>query len=186
MKSFPVFLSDVVIGFSERYQRVREGEDISPGHDCHLTLINVTHSTASQRQPTILLHFEGMSSTATVMEYSQSTDGQYDAIFIKAVGDPGVANTSGIIDRLTFVLGPAELMRPVLAVCIRDDVITENRECLTVSISPEETSSDDELFTCNESETASNLFCEHTVCIEDNDGIYIVIIMDFLHIRVYS
>ena len=56
---------------------------------------------------------------------------------------------------------------------IRNDFNPEGIECYTLRIFPVGVPGRRELFTCNEFEDgvgADNCFCEHTICIEDDDG----------------
>ena len=54
-----------------------------------------------------------------------------------------------------------------LSITIRNDVIPEEEECFSIQINPAEFG----LFTCNRDGTNStNYYCDHTICIEDDDG----------------
>ena len=60
---------------------------------------------------------------------------------------------------------------PPLQTDIRNDLIPEEIECYTIRIVPVDVPGRRELFTCYEDNAgADSYFCEHTICIEDDDG----------------
>ena len=88
----------------------------------------------------------------------------------------GIARLSRRIWR-RFVRGSREislvpsLHRASTDALIRNDIIPEEIECYTIRIFPVDVPGRCELFTCNEDNAgADSYFCEHTICIEDDDG----------------
>ena len=59
-------------------------------------------------------------------------------------------------------------MLPALQVSIRDDFLPENLECFELSIFRVDVESFTEQFMCNTA--GDNFFCEHEICILDDDG----------------
>ena len=56
-------------------------------------------------------------------------------------------------------------------VAIRNDFIPEEKECFTIRIIQVDVPGRKELFTCKEDNAgADSYFCDHTICIEDDDG----------------
>ena len=53
---------------------------------------------------------------------------------------------------------------------VLNDIIPEEQQCLTIRISPVNFAGKNklEMFSCNEQ--GPSYFCEHTICIEDDDG----------------
>ena len=71
------------------------------------------------------------------------------------------------------VISPGETaLRGEVIVNIRNDFVIEEEECFTIGIFNEEVP-DSVQFTCNDEDDATNFFCQHTICIEDDDGEYI-------------
>ena len=68
-------------------------------------------------------------------------------------------------------LDPGSRTVQPLVTAIRNDLMPEDTECYTIRIFPVDVPGRRELFTCNEDGAgAVNYFCEHTICIEDEDG----------------
>ena len=75
-----------------------------------------------------------------------------------------------------FVLEALEDTIPPLTAFIRDDLRPENEECFTIRILPVDVLGRRELFSCNDDDSgADNYFCEHTICIEDDDGRFAIL-----------
>lgn len=145
----------MIIGFTERRQTVSES-GVFPGVDAFILLVDVIALRVSEREHAMLyrLLFSG---NATVMPFHFGNN--VDAHF-------------GSIDSYEInVLLPGESMATQLRTDIINDIIPEGEECYSIQISPVDTPGVRELFTCNTDDLdATNLFCEHTICIEDDDG----------------
>ena len=77
-----------------------------------------------------------------------------------------------------FVLEALEDTIPPLTTFIRDDRRPEDEECFTISIVPVDVLGRRELFACNEDDSGEgNYFCQHTICIMDDDGRFTFIIL---------
>ena len=63
---------------------------------------------------------------------------------------------------------------------IRNDFFIEEEECFTIGIFNQEVPGGLQ-FTCSDGIDATNFFCEHTICIEDDDGKHV----DFMHLPLY-
>ena len=105
------------------------------------------------------------STNATVETLTPSSE-IYDATFGRrgSLNDPIETD----IDLL-----PGQISAVVLTF-IRNDFMSEDLECYTIRIFSADIPGRRELFTCYEdSAIADNYFCEHTICIEDNDGMFL-------------
>ena len=109
----------------------------------------------------MLFRVEESISTATV-ESIVFTGSTYDVLF-------GVRDNPGDPIDSVQLLHPGQgvLQRP--RVFIRDDFIVEDEECFTIRVTFEGIPGRAE-FTCDDGAGATNFFCEHTICIEDDDG----------------
>ena len=152
----------MVIGFTQRRQTVPES--IFPGENLIL-LIDVATQRVSEREYEILYQLHPIG-TATVVGFNDFETLNEDARF-------GFSD-DGIIGELNL-LPPGESVITPVRTDIRNDFIPELEECYTIQISPVDTLGFRELFTCNDDSTnATNYFCRHTICIEDNDEPFVV------------
>ena len=147
----------MVIGFTERSGTVSEAAGL-PSQLFRL-IIGVSSLRTSEIEHPITFRVREDRSTANVQPLGSI--GLSDALF-GATRDLDVH----------FVLGSGIREIPQLTTFIIDDITVENDECFTIRMyfthapGPREPQ-----VTCNDDAGATNFFCEHTVCIEDNDGI---------------
>ena len=149
------------IGFTERMRTVSEA-DVFPGDDIFNLRVDVSTERVSEREHRILYQVIP-SSTATVVGFDTIGTLNFDARF-GIEGHPLEEQDSLI---------PGQSVPRSLVTQIRADFIPEDEECFTIQISPlyESGVSLKEYFMCNDG-SASNYFCEHTICIEDYSGRY--------------
>ncbi|CAI8050963.1 Extracellular matrix protein 3, partial [Geodia barretti] len=152
----------MIIGFAIKSQTISENE--VPGMDIFPLLIEVGTLRTAEREHRIIFRHKESSSTATVEPLASYA--KYDAIF-------GTREQPG--DPLTekFDLLP-EHDTPLLSTFIRNDLHREEDECYTIQILPVDIPGRRELFKCNDSADADNYFCEHTICIVDDDELFVV------------
>ena len=105
------------------------------------------------------------SRTNATVESFLSASNMFDARFgIRAHLDGPIRESRDLLP------GERTISTPLLTV-IRNDLIPEEIECYTIRIFPIDVPGRRELFTCNEDNAgADSYFCEHTICIEDDDG----------------
>ena len=151
----------MIIGFTERIRTVSEGA--VPGVDLFQLQINVSSLRTSEREHPIKFRLQESSTTATVDTVVASSN-VFDATFGSR------ENPDGPIEEYRD-LQPGERTISHLTTAIRNDFIAENEECYTIRIFPVDVPGRRELFSCNEDSVgAESYFCEHTICIQDNDG----------------
>ena len=154
--------SVMVIGFNERSQTVSEGE--IPTVDIFFILLDVSNIRTAERVHTMTFRYQEASSTAIVEPVIDQINPNFDALF----GSRGLP-TDPIEE--TIDLEPGEDTLPPRRVQIRNDFVPEPNECFSIRIFTVDVIGRRELFTCNEDNTgATSFFCEHTVCIIDDDG----------------
>ena len=153
----------MIIGFTERIRYVSEGQ--KGAVDLFQLQINVeSFRTAERGHPMEFRLLEG-STNATVETLTPSSE-IYDATF----GRRGSLNDP-IEEDIDLLPGQRSA---VLRTVIRNDFMSEDLECYTIRIFPVDVPGRRELFTCYEdSAMADNYFCEHTICIKDNDGMFL-------------
>ena len=154
--SFTICLA-MVIGFTERSGTVSEAAGL-PSQLFRLN-IGVSSLRTSEIEHPITFRVREDRSTANVQPLGSV--GLSDAFF------------GSIPDRdVLFVLGSGIRIIPPLTTFIVDDITVEIDECFTIRMffthapGPREPR-----VTCNDGDGATSFFCEHTFCIEDNDGI---------------
>ena len=145
----------MIIGFTQRRQNVSEGAVL--GTETFRLSINVATERQSEREHEMI--FTHLGGTATVVSFAYLTS-DYDARFSSEEIDP--------LTQFDSLLPLASTVRSI-QIEIRNDFITEAHECFTIGISPSFSEGARDLFMCNP-DTASNLFCKHTICINDDDG----------------
>ena len=105
------------------------------------------------------------SSTNATVETLTAASNMFDATFGFRV------NLDGPIDEYRDLLPGERTISPLLLTVIGNDFVPEEIECYTIRIFPVDVPGRRELFTCNEDNAgADSYFCEHTICIEDDDG----------------
>ena len=160
-----IFLSiAMIIGFTSRSQTVSEG-DAPFGSDFNTLSIGVATERTSERHHTIVFRHLESRSTAIVQSNVIQRDPLFDAIFGNEDNDP-------LEER--FILRPGRDVIPSRVTSVRNDFRIENDECYTIGIFNTNIDSGPggfELFSCNDEEDATEYFCDHTICITNDDGI---------------
>ena len=157
-----IFIAEMIIGFTERIRTISEGHE--GAFDSFQLQINVSSLRTSEREhPTVFLILES-STNATVKTRTEISN-----VFDAAFGQRADPNDS-IEEHRDLLPGQRTFFHLPLTV-IRNDLIPEEKECFTIGIFPIDVPGRRELFTCNEdSAGADSYFCEHTICIENDDG----------------
>ena len=150
----------MIIGFTERIHYVSEYE--VPGEEFFVhNITNVTSVRTAERVHRMVVRLQETNATVDTFIPSSSV---FDASF----GIRQVPN--GPIEERRELAPGSLTLHPPLQTRIRNDFRPEGRECFTIRIAPVDIPDRRERFTCNEDgEGADNHFCEHTICIEDDD-----------------
>ena len=149
------------IGFDQRYQNV--SENAGGSLDLFPLYINVSSLRASERNHTVMFWYLESSSTASVVPLNEPEDPLFDAKFgyRKAQNHP-------IEVTHIFVEGKSTLS---LTTMIRNDNRLENEECYTIYIFIDYYVLRVPPFECNDDRrNPTEFFCDHTICIIDDDG----------------
>ena len=147
-------LSAMVIGFTDRRQTVSEGLDEFPLE------LDVAILRVSEREHRILYRVLS-SGTARVVSYTFFDSLDFDARLGIIQADP--------IEQMDILLPGRDSILP-LQTAIRNDFVPEDEECFSIQISPVDIPGLRELFMCDYSDDSRNIFCVHTICIENDDG----------------
>ena len=159
-----LFLSLIVmvIGFTEERQYVSENE--IPGVHEFLVFIDLATLKVSEREHGMLYRLRTIG-TATVVSFASFSATDFDARFGDEEGDP--------IEEMDFLMPGEDTIRP-LRIQIFNDILPEDEECFTIQVSPINIPGFRELFMCDfvdmSTTPPTNYFCEHTICIKDDDG----------------
>ena len=152
----------MVFGFTERRQTVSEGQ--VPGVDEFPLQIDVATLRVSERENRMLYRVLS-SGTADIVSFEFIGNFDYDARFGGFQSDP--------IEQTGVLLPGSSFINPLIT-AIRNDFRPEYEECYSIQISPLDIPGLKELPMCNFADTSSTppmiFFCEHTICIEDDDG----------------
>ena len=152
----------MIIGFTERIRTVSEGH--YGVVDIFQLQINVSSLRTSEREHPVVFRILESSTNATVETRTPSSI-IYDATF----GQRG--NLDDPIELVLDLLPGQRSFFQLPLTDIRNDLIPEEKECFTIGIFPIDVPGRRELFACNEDSVgADSYFCEHTICIEDDDG----------------
>ena len=153
----------MTIGFTHRVQRVSESL-VASGEDLVTVTIAVSVSRRAQRDHPMVFRYEESTSTAVVEPANDVADISFDALF-------GTRFSPGDPIQEFFDLQSEQDAIPPLIVSIRNDLLPEDEECLTIRIFPVDVPGRSQLFSCSEDSVgATNFFCKHTLCITDDDG----------------
>ena len=152
----------MVIGFTEERQCIPE--DLIPGVDSFLVSIDLATLRVSERVHGMLFRLLA-SGAATVVSFASFFATDFDARFGGMEGDP--------IEELDF-LEPGEDTVASRRTQIINDFIPEDEECFTIRISPIDVPGLKFIFMCDfvdmSTTPPTNYFCDHTICIKDDDG----------------
>ena len=174
----------MIIGFTERRRTVSEGI-VPEGEDEFRLTYPVAALRISERDHLMTFRvLEGIS-TATVNTRQELGDFNIlrnnDAVFgaEREENDP-------IEESRSLPLGSTTLPQE-LVTFIRGDFNVEDDECYTVRVFADNVPGVRQLFTCNSEANATNYFCEHEICIIDDDGkVYHIIISHVTLSKTYS
>ena len=157
----------MIIGFTERRRTVSEGI-VPEGLDEFRLTYPVAALRTSERDHLMIFRLLEGSSTATVntRRELQNVDVLHnnDAVF----GDQREEDDPIEVSR-SLPLGSTTLLQD-LPTFIRADFAQEDDECYTVRVFAGDVPGVRQLFTCNSEANATNYFCEHEICITDDDG----------------
>ena len=157
----------MIIGFTERQRTVSEGI-VPEGDDEFRLTYDVAALRTSERDHLMTFRLLESSSTATVNTRQELGDVDVlrnnDAVF----GDQREENKT-IEVSLLLPLGKTTLLQD-LPTFIRADIKAEYDECYSIQIFADDVPGVRQLFTCNSEANATNYFCEHEICITDDDG----------------
>ena len=153
----------MIIGFNQRSQTIPEnfrGEIVT-----EFTLfITVSTQRTSERSHTIVFRYLEGSSTATVVPLAEEGAVDFDARF-------GSRNESDDPITVRHILQVGESTIVPLQTSIQNDLNPEKLECYTISIFKTDEIGVRDLFECNEDDSnPTEFFCDHTICIENDDG----------------
>lgn len=155
----------MIIGYTQRYHTVSEDNGL-PGDDPFMITIEVTTERTSEVSYNVIF-FLSFIRTATVESRPIQNHSHYDAIF----GSRESIDHPMTVEPYTLQAGDDVI--PPLHTYIRDDIYAEEEECYTVGILAYQLYIFGLLdsFKCNHDyQNATNFFCSHTICIEDDDG----------------
>ena len=149
----------MIIGFTERSRTVSESLAVSIYH----VQIEVASPGVSERFHRITIRHNEQLSTA-VVESMFGGNTFSDARF-------GARDHSHDQLEDQVLLYPGETTLRQVSASIVEDFLIEPEECFTLQLYFYETpGARAPLVTCNAGNSSTNFFCEHTVCIEDDDG----------------
>ena len=158
-----IHLTAMIIGFTSRTVYVPEN-NAQPGFDEWLLPIEVATVRTAEREHPMNFRLQVSSSSANVEPIGEVVNELYDANFVKRDNIDYPIEVFFVLEALQDTISP-------LTTFIRNDLRPENEECFTIHILPVDVPGRRELFACNEDVSgADNYFCEHTICIEDDDG----------------
>ena len=152
----------MVIGFTKESQCIPENN--VTGVDSFTVFIQLATLRVSERENRMLFRLLA-SGAATVVSFASFSATKFDARFGGEEGDP--------IEEMDFLDPGVDTVRPRRTEII-NDFIPEDEECFTIQISPIDIPGLRELFMCDfvdmSTTPPTNYFCEHTICIKDDDG----------------
>ena len=165
----------MIIGFTERRRTVSEGI-VPQGDDEFRLTYDVAALRTSERDHLMTFHLLEGISTATVNTRQELGDFNIllnnDAVFGEEREENDPIEVSLSLSRGSTTL-PQDL--PTF---IRGDFNAEDDECYTVRVFAVDVPGVRQLFTCNAEANATNYFCEHEICIIDDDGkVYYILVM---------
>ena len=155
--SCPLLLG-ILIGFTERIQTVSEGE-AQPEEFISIT-VNVSTNRISEVNYTVYFRYQNVISSA-IVEPLSSNDSEYDVLFGEQL------DSNGQIQELQEIR-PGQNSASI-QLLILNDLLPEEEECFTLRIQADDPSLRS-LPKCNDQ--GDSFFCEHTICIIDDDGKY--------------
>ena len=156
-----ILVAEMIIGFTERIRTVSEGQEGAV--DLFQLQINVSSLRPAETRHPMLFRLPEYCTNATVETLTPASN-VFDATFGHRE-DP----RDSIEEHRDLPLG--ETTVSPLQTAIKNDLIPEEKECFTIIIFPVDVPGRKTVFRCNEDIAgADSYFCEHTICIEDDDG----------------
>ena len=151
----------MILGFGNRRQTVSEADEILPGDE----FINVEVFITSLRTSEIAYPV-GVRSVIEGQPIIEPSGDIQNPMFDGSFGNREEKTMNNLV--YMEILNVNNLALPEIEIDIRDDLLPEEQECFDLSIFPVNPDVMTENFVCN---TAGDEFlCEHTICIEDDDG----------------
>ena len=144
------------IGFTGRKQTLSEGE-AQPEEIIPIT-VNVSTNRISELNYNVYFRYQDVTSSAIVEPLSSNESIEYDALFGERL------DSNKPIEELQEI--EAGRTSTSIQLLIFNDLIPEEEECFTLRIIPADSLHPE----CNEH--GDSFFCEHTICIMDDDGKY--------------
>ncbi|CAI8053259.1 hypothetical protein GBAR_LOCUS29128, partial [Geodia barretti] len=155
----------MIIGFTQRSRTVPESSGAAT--DLYPIDIQVASVRVSERLHGITIRHNEQLSTAVVGPLIGENIIS-DALF-------GLRNLHRDPLQLLFDLNPGQTTLQRVSAFIVQDFRIEPEECFTLQLYFYATPGAREpLVTCNAGDSSTNFFCEHTVCIEDDDELFMV------------
>ena len=152
----------MIIGFTQRTQTVSESMAL-PGEESFPIPIHVDTLRTAEREYSMYFRLQ-VSSSAIVEPIGGVVNPIYDARF-------GTRDNIREPIEVFFFLETLENTIPPLTTFIRNDQRPEDEECFTIRIHPRDVHGHHVFFDCNYDDSGTdNFFCQHTICIEDDDG----------------
>ena len=148
------------IGFTERIQTVSEGE-VQPEEYIPIT-VDVSTNRISELNYNVYFRYQDVTSSA-IVEPLGFSNVEYDALFGEQL------DSNEPIQELRQI--KSGQTSTSIQLMIFNDIIPEEEECFTLRILSADIPGVRELSECNEN--GDSFFCEHTICIIDDDGKYI-------------
>ena len=157
----------MIIGFTERRRTVSEGI-VPDGEDEFQLTYPVAALRTSERDHLMTFRLQEGISTARVNTREELCYNEVlcysDAVFGQIRGENDLIEVS-------LTLPPGSTTLPdELPTFIRADFAPEDVECYTVRVFADDIPGVRQRFTCNSAADATNYFCEHEICIIDDDG----------------
>ena len=155
----------MIIGFTQRTQTVSESM-AQPGDVFFPLPIEVATMRTAEREYPMIFRLQEASSSAIVEPITGAmVDPLYDATFGSTrdtIRDP--IEVFFVLEALQDTISP-------LTTFIRNDLRPEYEECFTIRIHPVDIPGNQVLFSCYDDYYGEdNYYCEHTICIMDDDG----------------
>ena len=152
----------MIIGFTTRFRTASEGQ--VSGVDIFQLEINVTSVRTAEVEHPMVFRLQKSVTNATIDTHIASSP-VFDATFGHR------QNLNDSIEEFRELKPGFLTVQPPLLANIRNDFYPEDKECFTIRIFPVDVPGRRELFMCNEDVVgADNYFCEHTICIENDDS----------------
>ena len=154
-------LEATFIGFAERSQTVSESEAPS-GDDGYYITVRINSAGSERRDYPVRIRV-----TSPINTTVEGINIQFDPLFDVLFG-----SRLNIDDPITYDLNvPTDVYSTSVSAFIRQDFTPEGLECFTLRISGIDAPGFRDISSCNEDSThPTDYFCQHTICIQDDDG----------------